>query len=73
MLKLPGTGHAERAVLAEREGVVRCWEESRLKKELVTCQSPEIRRTGQLVRRLDKHHFDQGTPACWISAYFLTQ
>lgn len=53
--------------------MVRCWEESRLKKELVTCQSPEIRRTGQLVRRLDKHNFDQGTPACWISTYFLTQ
>lgn len=59
-------GTCLRAVPAEGQGMY-----SRLKRELVTCHSPEIGTTGQPVRRLDKHHFDQKTPACWISTYFL--
>lgn len=57
--KAPSVGHAWRAVPAEGQGT-----HSRLKEELVTCHSPEIKTTGQPVRRLDKHHFDQRTPGC---------
>lgn len=44
---------------------------SRLKKGLVTCNSSEIWRAAQPVRRLSKLHFDRETPACWMTAYFL--